>query len=56
MNFQMIQSIRILGSELNSEVNQEKHMEVIHININVVAKALEMDAIPMEGRRENRKT
>ena len=29
-------------------------MEVIHIN--VVAKALEMDAIPMEGRRENRKT
>ena len=54
MNFQMIQSIRIQGSELNSEVNQEKHMEVIHIN--VVAKALEMDAIPMEGRRENRKT
>ena len=29
-------------------------MEVIQIN--VVAKALEMDAIPMEGRRENRKT
>ena len=29
-------------------------MEVIQIN--VVAKALEMDAIPMEGRRENRKS
>ena len=39
---------------MNREVNQEKHTEVIHISM--VAKALEMDAIIMEGRRKNRKT